>query len=133
MVEQINYNLSYVGYALSEGKEFGTKGLGGGNTNLFDLGLLAKAIGIPYDFSDFIINVNGSAHETATGLSLYFPTTQKEKLKEYAKICPNLIYSDFLEDYFNNEPETTIFSQILDLPMIISIFLLPYQTYLRNM
>ncbi|MGI6594546.1 MAG: clostripain-related cysteine peptidase [Christensenellales bacterium] len=109
LVEQINYNLSYVGHALSEGKEFGTKGLGGGNTNLFDLGLLAKAIGIPYDFSDFIINVNGSAHETATGLSLYFPTTQKEKLKEYAKICPNLIYSDFLEDYFNNEPETTIF------------------------
>lgn len=106
-IEQVNFNLSFIGHALSEGKEFGTKGLSSG-TNLFDLGLLAKSIGIEYDFSGFITNVNGSAHEEATGLSIYFPTNQKEKLEEYSKICPYLPYYDFLVDYFNEEPTNTI-------------------------
>ncbi|HQC55134.1 MAG TPA: clostripain-related cysteine peptidase [Clostridia bacterium] len=107
IIALFNDDLSYVGYALSIGKEFGVKGMGDG-TNLFDLGLLAEALFIEYDFSDFITNVNGPAHATATGLSIYFPTEQQALLDEYSEICKNQRYKDFLVGYFNYRPVRTI-------------------------
>ena len=107
LINQINCDLSYVGVAIEEGKEFGVKGISR-STNLFDLGLLAESLGIEYDFSDFIINVNGNAHSTATGISIYFPTEQKELLDTYSDICTNKRYIDFLKEYFAYQPETAI-------------------------
>ncbi len=107
LINQINCDLSYVGVAIEEGKEFGAKGISR-STNLFDLGLLAESLGIEYDFSDFIINVNGNAHSTATGISIYFPTEQKELLDTYSDICTNKRYIDFLKEYFAYQPETAI-------------------------
>ena len=107
LINQINCDLSYVGVAIEEGKEFGAKGISR-STNLFDLGLLAESLGIEYDFSDFIINVNGNAHSTATGISIYFPTEQKELLDTYSDICTNKRYIDFLKEYFAYHPETAI-------------------------
>ena len=105
---QINYDVGYVGKALSLGKEFGAKSADTSGSNLFDLGLLAEAIGIPYSFDGFITNVNGSAHETATGMSLYFPTEQEERIEEYRSICQNERYMQFLVDYFHYQPEKPI-------------------------
>ncbi|MGI6618000.1 MAG: clostripain-related cysteine peptidase [Saccharofermentanales bacterium] len=107
LIEQINYDLSYVGAAIAEGKEFGAKEISL-STNLFDLGLLAEAIGIEYDFSGFITKVNGSTHDKATGISIYFPTEQQEQLAAYSEICTNQRYVDFLNEYFNRQPETPI-------------------------
>ena len=107
IIEQINYDLSYVGAAITEGKEFGAKELSL-STNLFDLGLLAEAIGIEYDFSGFITKINGGVHDTATGMSIYFPTEQQEQLAAYSEICSNQRYVDFLNEYFNRQPETPI-------------------------
>lgn len=108
IARQIDYNLSYVGKALSEGKEFGAKGESRSGTNLFDLGLIADSLGIDYDFSSFITKVNGTAHESATGMSLYFPTEQAILLTEYKEICQNSLYMDFLIDYLYFKPESTI-------------------------
>ena len=108
IIEQINYDLSCVGAAITEGKEFGAKIFPHKSTNLFDLGLLAEAIGIEYDFSGFITKVNGNAHDTATGMSIYFPTEQQEQLAAYSEICTNQRYVDFLNEYFNRQPETPI-------------------------
>lgn len=107
LINQINCDLSYVGVAIEEGKEFGAKGISR-STNLFDLGLIAESLGIEYDFSDFIINVNGNAHSTATGISIYFPTEQKELLDTYSDICTNKRYIDFLKEYFAYQPEIAI-------------------------
>ncbi|HHX19027.1 MAG TPA: hypothetical protein GX728_01135 [Clostridiaceae bacterium] len=108
IARQIDYNLSYVGKALSEGKEFGAKGESRSGTNLFDLGLIADSLGIDYDFSSFITKVNGAAHESAMGMSLYFPTEQADLLTEYKEICQNSLYMDFLIDYLYFKPESTI-------------------------
>ena len=104
ITQQIHYNVGYVGKALSEGKEFGSKGTGGSGSNLFDLGLLADSFGIWYYFGDFIMTVNGTAHEDATGMSLYFPTEQENLIEEYRAICQNELYMQFLVDYFNYRP-----------------------------
>ena len=104
ITQQIHYNVGYVGKALSEGKEFGSKGTGGSGSNLFDLGLIAKSLGIPYNFDGFITTVNGTAHEDATGISLYFPTEQEKLIEEYRAICQNELYMQFLVDYFNYRP-----------------------------
>lgn len=107
IAEQINFDISFVGKALSESKEFGVKSEGGNGSNLFDLGLMAKALGIDYDFSSFISATNGSAHENASGISLYFPNNKKALL-EYSSICQNEKYLQFLTEYFNYVPETPI-------------------------
>ena len=104
IAQQIHYNIGYVGKALSEGKEFGSKGAGGSGSNLFDLGLMADSLGIGYNFDGFITTVNGSAHEDATGMSLYFPTEQEQLIDEYRAICQNELYMQFLVDYFNYRP-----------------------------
>ena len=104
ITQQIHYNVGRVGKALSEGKEFGSKGTGGSGSNLFDLGLIAKSLGIPYNFDGFITTVNGTAHEDATGMSLYFPTEQENLIEEYRAICQNELYMQFLVDYFNYRP-----------------------------
>lgn len=108
ITEQINYDLSFVGKALSESKEFGSKGEGSPQSNLFDLGLMAKALGIEYDFSSFITNVNGTAHEGASGISLYFPAEKQSLIDEYSAVCSNKDYIDFLTAYLSSAPETTI-------------------------
>ncbi|MGI6508477.1 MAG: clostripain-related cysteine peptidase [Saccharofermentanales bacterium] len=108
IARQIDYNLSSVGKALSEGKEFGAKGESDSGTNLFDLGLIADSLGIDYDFSSFITKVNGAAHEGATGMSLYFPTEQADLLTEYEEICQNSLYMEFLIDYLHFKPDRTI-------------------------
>ena len=104
ITQQIHYNVGCVGKALSEGKEFGSKGTGGSGSNLFDLGLMAEAFEIEYNFDGFITTVNGTAHEDATGMSLYFPTEQEKLIEEYRAICQNELYMQFLVDYFNYRP-----------------------------
>ena len=104
ITQQIHYNVGYVGKALSDGKEFGSKGTGGSGSNLFDLGLMAEAFEIEYNFDGFITTVNGTAHEDATGMSLYFPTEQEKLIEEYRAICQNELYMQFLVDYFNYRP-----------------------------
>ncbi len=112
ITEQINYDLSFVGKALAETKEFGSKGEGSVKSNLFDLGFMAKALGIEYDFSSFIKNVNGMTYEGASGISLYFPTEKQSLIDEYSAVCLNENYIRFLTDYLSYVPETTIeFSQ----------------------
>ena len=104
IAQQIHYNVGYVGKALSEGKEFGSKGAGSSGSNLFDLGLMADSLGIGYNFDGFITAVNGTAHESATGMSFYFPTEQEQLIEEYRAICQNELYMQFLVDYFNYRP-----------------------------
>ena len=108
LTQQINYNLEYIGRALTEGKEFGSKGAGSRSSNLFDLGMIADSLGISYNFDGFISNVNGSTHESATGMSLYFPTEHENLIEEYRAVCQNELYMQFLIDYFNYQPETPI-------------------------
>ena len=108
LTQQINYNVGYVGKALSEGKEFGSKGAGSSSSNLFDLGLIADSLGVEYNFDGFISKVNGSAHADATGMSLYFPTEQEKLIEEYRNICQNELYMDFLVYYFNYQPEISV-------------------------
>ena len=90
IIEQINYDLSYVGAAITEGKEFGAKELSL-STNLFDLGLLAEAIGIEYDFQ---VLHQDKQRTTATGMSIYFPTNAEQR--RILEICSNQRYVDFL-------------------------------------
>lgn len=109
ITEQLNYNVPLVAKTLKESKEFGAAtGADNSGSNLFDLGLFAESLGLEYDYSGFIANVNGEAHEEATGMSLYFPTEQEEMLDEYRSVCQNLSYIKFLVDYFNYQSEKTI-------------------------
>lgn len=113
ITHHINFDLSNVGPALSGSKEFGSKDLNSGGTSLYDLGQLADNLGIEHGLSDFITSVNGSAHEEATGMTLYFPTDCEELVDEYAKVSQDEDYTEFLYDYFSYTPdEPVVFSEI---------------------
>ena len=108
IADQINYDISYIGKALSKGKEFGVKKNDSNGTNLFDLGLIANVLEIEYDFTSMINLVNGSAHKDATGMSIYFPIEQESLLDEYREVCQNPTYIQFLTNYFKYEPQIAI-------------------------
>lgn len=108
IAEQIRYDVAQVGAALASGKEFGTSATDTVGSNLFDLGLLADALGIPYSFDGFITRVGGAAHADATGMSLYFPTEKEALVENYRAICPNERYAQLLSEYFSYRPETPI-------------------------
>ena len=108
IIEQINGDVSNAGKILAESKEFGSKKENGKGSNLFDIGLMAKALEIEYDFSSFITKTNGTAHEDASGISLYFPNDKKTLSEKYSAVCQNKKYLQFLNEYFDYVPKTPV-------------------------
>lgn len=93
---------------LVNGIEFGADTLLGGNTNIFDLGVVAQTLSINHSFSEFIQTENGAVHAKATGISLYMPVEQTKLVEEYQRVCMNGEYIDFLLHYQYVEPENPI-------------------------
>lgn len=105
---RISNNISMAQKALSYGIEFGINSGIVSGTDLFDLGSMATAIDIDHDISSFIMTVNGETNENASGISIYFPTNQLSLLEVYKDICRNEDYYDFLSEYLQSSPDSTI-------------------------
>ena len=108
IIKKINTDISVVGTALNNTIHFGANETSKHNTNLFDLCSFANNLGIECDFSDFIKTANGSARQSATGLSVYFPAKEIEEENDYMEICKNYEYAAFLNAYMNRIPENPI-------------------------
>ncbi len=104
--EQINYDISNVSKALFDKTSLGSK-KENKSSNLYDLGNIASSLEIEFDSSSFIIKTNGPAHDDISGLSIYFPNEEKA-LNEYANVCKNKNYLNFLTSYYKDIPTSTI-------------------------
>jgi len=108
IIESINGDISQLTTALEDTIFFGTNEVSKSDTNLLDLCLFARSLGIECDFSDFIKTVGGSARADATGLSIYFPAKNEYDEAGYLEISKNSKYTDFLSAYTGRIPENPI-------------------------
>lgn len=108
LTEKMRSRWSNVKKALSAGKEFGSGNELSGGTNLFDLGIMAESISLSHSLSEVIQTSNGAAHRRASGISLFFPTEQREILDDYAKVCQSDFYLQFLTEHLGMHPEEPI-------------------------
>ena len=87
------------------GMQFGAGERGQGNSGLFDMREFAYNLGMNnIDFSDVINTVNGSARQSAFGLSIFFPKNE-DQLETYRDVCADYDYFNTLHAYFTEKPE----------------------------
>ena len=80
--------------------QFGSNDAENGGSGLYDLGMAATYLGIDYDFSDCVMKKNGDARKLCSGLSFYFPLTNKTNIDDYIENTADKDYADYLTKYF---------------------------------
>ena len=108
IIDNINTDISMLGEALNYSTQFGANETSRNKTNLFDLSDFAQNLGIACDLDQFIKTANGSARQSAGGLSIYFPAEKIDNQNDYIEMCQNTLYADFLTSYINRIPENPI-------------------------
>lgn len=100
------------------GDQFGSSGRGGSSFNLIDMGQLISS-GMEYiDKSNDVLSaledtvaykVNGSQHENASGLSIYYPISinSSDELDIFSDICVSPYYLAFVNDALYKELQIT--------------------------
>lgn len=113
LVYKANADKQLFSEAIQDGKVFGNTSNKNGSGEYYDLGILLSSMDIDYDFSQIIRCTNGKRHETATGISLFFPLNSETEIQKYNRIGRNKSYNEYLVDNYVNRPDKTI--EFLDL------------------
>ncbi len=109
VVDKVSSDEKYLmARATFNSQQFGSNSVEEGGSNLYDLGGVAKYLGIDYDLSDCVTYLNGEARSSATGLSFYFPIGNKSTLTSYSEGVTDAKYISFLNEYFSGSDSSEI-------------------------